>query len=112
MRNTNNRTNSAEKINYQSYFQLESSSWNNFTAPVPEEGGNEPLTDSSAKYCLCSQLHTEKPTKLQQTYTCYTLKRKHRWIQKSKNTERQKKKSFVKTLVTLIQNGTDHLPQK
>lgn len=39
MHKTNNRTNSAEKINqHKAIFHLESSSWNNSTAPAPAEG--------------------------------------------------------------------------
>lgn len=64
MHKTNNRTNSAEKINqHKAIFHPESSSWNNSTAPAPAEGRNEPLQDLSDKYFSVAN-NTENPQNL------------------------------------------------
>lgn len=70
MHKTNNRINSAEKINqHKGIFHLESSSWNNFTGPAPAEGTNEPLQDLSAKY-FSEVNNTLKPHNASVIYIC------------------------------------------
>lgn len=70
MHKTNNRTNSAEKINHhKAILHLESSSWNNFTAPAPAEGRNQPLQDLSAEY-FSEANNTLKPHNASVTYIC------------------------------------------